>query len=262
MTNNRARKKKVWKWIAAFFLVIGLIISGVLVYLSYHWKPALTSEIKQVVLNSTDSLYSIDFDDITVNLMTGNVSVKKIVFKPDTAVFQKLSGNLRAPKHLYEIEVGGLILNRVHPWKIYFSRELEMKSVIINKPKIRVIYEKNSRTDSLEKDTRTAYQRLSKYLKSVKIDKVIFSEADFKYIDKSYKTPKVDGIKNLDISITNLLIDSLSQYDKSRFYYTKDIFVQAKDHTFHSAASMYTMELRNFSVTAVIGYARLESLQV
>lgn len=262
MTENKVRVKKIWKWTGGIFLVISILIAAVLFYLSQHWKPALTREIKQVVINSTDSLYSIDFADISVNLLTGNVSVKNIVFKPDSAVYKKLEEKFKAPKHLFEIEVAGLILNRVHPWKIYFGRKLQMKSVIINKPELRVVYERNSRTDSLEKDTRTAYQRLSKYLKSVKIEKIIFSDADFKYIDKSYKTPKIDGIKNLDISISDLLIDSLSQYDKSRFYYTKDIFVQAKDHTIHTADSMYIIKFKDFTASSGKGYARLESLQV
>src|SRR5690606_1102647 len=180
MSKNKTRVKKVWNWIEGIMLLLVTLIAAVLFYLSRHWKPVLTSEIKQIVLNSTDSLYSIDFDDIDINLLTGNVSVRNIVFKSDSAVYKKLEQNFRAPKHLFEIEVSWLILNRVHPWKTYFDRELQMKSIIITTPVIRVIYEKNSRTDSLETDTRTAYQRLSKYLKSVKVEKVVFSDADFK----------------------------------------------------------------------------------
>lgn len=239
-----------------------LLVFSALVYLSIRWKPIITQQIKESVLNSTDSLYTVDFADINVNLFTGSADLQKIVFKPDSAVFERLKGRLRAPRHLFQIEVDGLFLNNVYPWKIYFGRKLQMNSIVIEKPRIRVSFEPLRQIDSLENDKRTAYQRISKYLKSAKIQSIEFKEVDFQYIDKSYKTPKVDKVNNLEIKISDILIDSLSHLDKSRFYYTKDIAVSIVDHSYKTKDGLYTIKFKSFSASSKGRYAKIRDFRI
>src|SRR5690606_41731927 len=69
--------------------------------LNYHWKPVLGQRIKNAISTSTNGLYSIDFENIRVNVLSGNISVRNIRFIPDSTVLETLRRKGTAPKHLY-----------------------------------------------------------------------------------------------------------------------------------------------------------------
>lgn len=253
----------IWKWILSVVLIISIFISAFAIYLNQYWKPILSARIKEAIHTSTNGLYKINFENISVNIITGRLSVKQIEFTPDTLVYEKMKADSIAPRHIYKVEVAELILNRVHLWKIYFNGILQMKSVVIDKPVLQISFNnnKNSR-DTLKKDTRTAYQRLSPYLRSVKIEGIVFRDADFKYVDHSSINPQVTGLKNLTIEITDLLIDSASQFDRSRFYHTRDIYAELRGYKTITADSNYTVQLDEFSASTAKGYARVKGLSL
>ena len=243
-------------------LIISILISAFAVYLNQYWKPILSARIKEAIHTSTDGLYQINFKNISINIITGSLSVKQIEFTPDTLVYEKMKADSIAPRHIYKVEVAELRLSRVHPWKIYFNGILEMKSVVIDKPVLQVSFYTNNSSDTLKEDSRTAYQRLSPYLNSVKIGDIVFRDADFKYVDHSSVNPRVTGLKKLTIKITDLLIDSVSQYDRSRFYYTRDIYAELRGYKTITADSNYMVQLQEFSASTAKGYARVKGFSL
>ncbi len=252
----------VWKWILSIVLIIVVLISGIAVYLNYIWKPILTTRIKEAIHASTNGLYRIDFENIRLNIITGSLSVTKIQFTPDTLVYEKMRSDSLAPSHLYKVEVAKLHLKRIHPLKIYFNGNLEMGSVVIDKPVLEIAFNNNSNRDTLKVDRRTAYQRLSPFLNSVRIGEISFRDADFKYIDNSALKSNVTGLKDLNIKITDLLIDSASQNDRSRLYHTRDIYADFRSYRSISADSNYTVQIQEFQASTARGYARIKGLRL
>ena len=252
-----------WKWILSIVLIGIVLISGIAVYLNYYWKPILNTRIKEAIHTSTNGLYRINFDNIRVNVITGNLSVTNIEFTPDTLVYEKMRADSIAPRHVYKVGVAKLLLKKIQPWKIYFDGILEMKSVVIDKPVLQISFNNNrNSSDTLKEDNRTAYQRLSPYLNSVKIGDIVFRNADFKYIDHSSKNGRITGLKNLHIKITDLLIDSASQYDKTRVYHTRDIYTELLGYKTITTDSNYIVQIQEFRASTGGGYARLKGVRL
>lgn len=253
----------IWTWILSGFLIVIILVSGLAVYLNYHWKPILNKKIKEAIYNATDGLYRIEFDNIRVNYVTGKVNIKNIQFTPDTLVYEKMKRDSVAPRHVYKVMVDELILKRIQPWRMYTEGVLEIKSVVIDKPVLEVAFtDIKNNNGTLKEDKRTAYQRLAPYLNSFQVGEIVFRNANFKYIDYSLKGGKVTALKDLYIRISDLLIDSASQFDRSRLYHTKDIY--AEHHGYHTitADSNYTVQLQEFRASTAEGYARLKGLRV
>ncbi|WP_026897124.1 hypothetical protein [Daejeonella oryzae] len=231
-------------------------------YINSHWRPFLTQQIQEAISTSTDSLYHISFKKINVNVLTGSASLKGISFNPDTLIYQKLIKQGKAPKHLYRVEVSKLELNRLNPWKVYFQKSLILKSIIIENPAVDMIYQKTDIPQDTVMDNRSAYLRLSKYLKSIDVESILFRDADFKYIDKSAPRRQVTSLKNFNIRISGLLIDSMSQYDKSKLYYTKDISVSLRDYSYRTSDNMYDLKLKEFTASTSHKYAKLKGFRI
>ncbi len=252
-----------WRWAFYMALIIAVILTSFAIYLNYRWKPILSARIKNAIQTSTNGLYSIQFENIRTNIISGRISVKNIVFIPDTSVFSKMSTDSLAPRHLYTVEVSELTLKRVHPWKIYFDGILEMGAVVIDKPKLQVIFtnaKRNKQTTS--PDIRTAWQRLKPYLRSLKVHNITFQDANFQYVDKSVAPARITNLSGLTIRVSDLLIDSLSQFDKSRLYHTRDIYAELNSYKSITADSNYTIQIQQFSASTAKRYARVKGFRL
>lgn len=250
------------KWILIGFLAAFALLSGLAVYLNSYWKPIVTERIKKTIHTSTDGLYLIDFDNVRVNFISGRMTIKNIRFAPDTLIYNKMKLLGTAPKHLYKVAIAELVLKRIQPWKIYLDRNLEMNSLEIEHASLELSFTDLKNTKTHLEDQRTAYQRLAPYLNSVKITNIIFKDSDLKYIDHSSKTNKSVALKGLYIKISDLLIDSASQYDRSRLYYTKDIYAELFGHHAMTIDKNYSIQIKEFRASTAGGYARLSGLKI
>lgn len=259
------KRKGVGKWRWALYIVIGIcvLLAGLATYVNYRWKPFLTARIKAAVHTSTNGLYSIDFDNIRTNIINGRISVRNIVFVPDTSTFSKMSTDSLAPRHLYRVEVNELILKRVQPLKIYSDGILEMGGIVIDKPKLQVIFTNSKRNkETTTPDIRTTWQRLKPYLNSLKVQNITFQDADFQYVDQSTAPARVTNLNGLTIRVSDLLVDSLSQFDKSRLYHTRDIYAELNAYKSLTADSMYAISFQQFTASTGQGYARVKDLRL
>ncbi|HQS52435.1 MAG TPA: hypothetical protein PLN99_11100, partial [Daejeonella sp.] len=245
-------------------MILVLLVSGAAVYLNYYWKPILTQRIKEAIERSTDGLYRIEFENIRVNFITGRLNVSNIRFIPDTLVYEKMKVDSIAPRHLYEVEIAELILKKIQPWKIYTLGKLEMRSIEIDRPSLKVVFSKIRNTRASPKqDLRTAYQHLAPYLNSVKIGSIIFKNADFKYIDRSAEGgSRITELKDLYVRISDLLIDSASQFDHSRLYYTKDIYAELLDYKTLTEDGNYNIQFSEFKASTAGGYAHIKGFRL
>ena len=251
------------KWALIGFLILITFISGLAIYLNYYWKPIITQRIKETVYQSSDGLYRIDFDNVRMNFVTGRMHILNIRFTPDTLVYNEMKRDSIAPRHLYTVALAELILKRINPWKVYFDKDLEIGSIEIDHPSLELNFtDLKNNNGTLKENKRTAYQRLAPYLKSIKIGDVIFKNADFKYIDHSLNGKNVTALKGLYIKISDLLIDSVSQFDSSRLYYTRDIYAELMGYNTITLDKNYSIQIKEFRASTAGAYVRMNGIRV
>ena len=261
---QNSSKALLRKWILSVLMILALLITVAAVYLNYRWKPILTQRIKEAIHKSTDGLYRIEFENIRVNFITGRVNVSNIRFMPDSLVYEKMKFDSIAPRHLYDVGIAELILKRIQPWKIYTSGKLEMSAIEIDRPSLNVVFSKTGNIKAKpDEDPRTAYQHLAPYLNTVKIGSIILKNADFKYIDRSAEGgSRITELKDLYLRISDLLIDSASQFDRTRFYYTKDIYAELLGYKSLTADENYNLQFSEFKASTAGRYAHIKGFRL
>lgn len=235
----KPHKHKLAKWLGSIFLAIVLIVGAAAIYFNAKWKPLVASKIKEAVYEGSDHLYSINFQDIRLNLITGTVVLDSISLYPDSAVFIQLKAAKRAPAHLFRIKLAQLRLNGVGILTSYFKREINVKSIVLNQPSIDMVYHKVPKR-AKPKDERTLYQQISASLKAIKVADIKVLDANFDYYNGQ---KKLNAIKHLSINIKDVLIDSLSQYDTTRVMYAKDMAFNLSNYSSVTADKMYTIKV-------------------
>lgn len=256
--NNLTPKKPVRKW--PFILLAVILVIGGSVYYLYkryvdrdQWKPLLQQELKTLVLNATDSLYHIDYSNFDLNVATGDATLSDFKLVPDTNVYNKLVSLQKAPDNLFTLHVKKLSINKLQALKAYKEKILNISNIFIEKPELTIVNKRYPFNDTVKVGKpRNPYQLIKKTFKELHIDSISLKDISLTYLNKSNPVVKQTALRNLDINISDIAIDSVSNNDPVRFYYTRGIEVKVHDYKIATPDSLYNAEFKqiNFSTAS------------
>lgn len=244
-TQSRVFRTILWSLLA---IVAALVL--IAVFIEVKWKPFVKKQLQEAVSKGSDSLYRINFSGLNVNLFTGHVKVTNFELIPDLKVYNQLVAQKKAPNTLFHLSVKELNVLALAATKAYFQKKLIIDSVQIYQPDVTMISKRRSYNDTAKKEKpKTFYQLTKKVFQQVQVTGIVLKNINFVYINKNGKQPKQTALRHLDIRVNNLLVDSLSAQDTSRFYSSKSVDFEIDDYKMATADSLYFLKLQklNFS---------------
>jgi hypothetical protein len=234
-------------------LIIFIALAAVVLVLAFlanqYWSPILSKKLKSVVLTSTDSLYNVNFSSAELNILEGKIIVYNIDFKPDTVVYNRRKKQHLAPNNLVDLHVKRLILANIHPFKLYFKRILDIGRITLNSPDVHLSYQLNHSKDTVNKDHRTAWQKISRSLHSVHVGDIFLNDIHFKYDDYSGNKLVLSELKEMNLQANDLLIDSATQTDRSRLLYCKDLVADLNNYKGKTDDGLYTYAIKRLKLS-------------
>lgn len=243
--------KKAFKVFALVLMVIIVIIVGTGYYFynqylaNSRWKPLLQSKLKELVIKSTDSLYHIEYSGFDLNITSGDATVSDFRLVPDTAVYNKLVAQRKAPDNLFILSVKKLSIKNIGARKAYKEKILNIDNISIEKPDLTIINKRYAFNDTVKVGKpKTPYQLIKKIFKQLRINSISLKDISLNYINKSKPVTRHTALKHLDINISDIAIDSLSGTQPSRFYYTKGVDVTLHDYRIATPDSLYDINLK------------------
>jgi len=253
MASTHPTKKVFPRWPLILTLLLVLLAGGG--YYAYQkylggdkWKPLLQAQLKEMVTNSTDSLYHIEYSDFDLNIASGNATLKDFKLVPDTNVYNKLLAQKKAPDNLFTLSVKKLSIKNVGAKRAYQEKILNIDAITIDNPDLTIVNKRLPFNDTVKVGkSKTPYEIMKKVFKQLKIDSIGLKDISLTYINKSNAVTKLTAVKHLDIGISNILIDSLSSQDPERFYYTRGVEFTLHDYKLATADSLYYVKVKQLA---------------
>lgn len=243
--------KKLFLWLFSIIAVIAIGFFVTAYYLKKNWQPLLEEQLKLAVINSTDSLYRIEYKSLDVNPLNGNLKLIDFKLIPVMRVYEKLKLLQEAPDNLYKLEVDALVIRDANAKEAVETKRLQIENIIIAHPQLTIINDKQSYNDTVAVATKRKepYELIKDIFRELRIKNIALNDINFTFINKNETKEKITSLKNLDINVHDILIDSLSILDKSRIYYTKDIQIHIKNYRVATPDSLYYVKVNdlNFS---------------
>jgi len=255
MTNKKVAfnfLKQRWQRVTAIILtvLVGLIlILGFII--NQYWSPILASKVKDVVFKSSNGLYDINFSSAELHILRGTIVIYNITLTPNASVYDSEKSRHIAPNNLVELHVKRLTLSHIHPFRLYFQHKLDIGEIVLNSPELNVSYQLNHTRDTVVKDNRTAWQKISKSLHSIHVGSIILGDVKLKYEDYSGNKVEISELKEMNLSASDLLIDSATQTDKSRLLYCKDIVAELNNYKGKSASGLYAYKVKTLKLSTL-----------
>lgn len=253
--------KHRWQKIAAAVLLVLIALVLILAFvINLYWSPILSSKVKEAVLKSSDSLYTIDFSSAELHVLRGTIVIYNIRLKPDTAVFNRRVKQHMAPNNLIELNVQRLTLSHIHPFRLYFQHKLEIGEIALKEPEVNISYHVNHTRDTTVKQEKTAWEKISKSLKLIHIGEILLGDVKLKYQDYSGNKLAVSELKEMNLTARDLLIDSATQFDKSRLLYCKDIIAELNNYSSKSPNGLYSYGFSHLKLSTRTSQLNIEGL--
>ena len=202
-----------------FIGILVLIISGYLVWQKFKYQ-IVRNTVATTIAAQTDSLYSVKYDSLNFDAVTGNASLTNVRIIPDTARAKSLSGE-KMPDFMLDVSIKSITLTGVKTAKALSGTEIEGDSVIITNPDI-ILYSMKplQKGTKIESEAGSFYRDILGKLKLIKVGFVFISNVNVKGIDANSKEKNFDFI-NGKFLLEDVLIDSSHNYDTSRVLFCK-----------------------------------------
>ena len=240
------------RWQRIVVIVLSVIVALILILgflINLYWSPILASKVKDVVSKSSDGLYQVSFSSTDLHVLQGTIVIYNIVLKPDTAVYNREKKDHLAPNNLIELHIKRLTLDRIHPLRLYFKHKIEIEDIVVNNPELRISYALNHTKDTVLKDNRTPWQKISKSLRSIHVGNIKLGDVKFKYEDYSGNKVAISELKEMNLSAYDLLLDSTTQFDKSRLLYCRNIIAQLNNYSANTSDGLYSYKINSLKLS-------------
>jgi len=250
MATNGFNIRRLVKIVLITFSILILAVFCTGWYLNRHWNKLLKSELQGYVTEISDSLYTVKFKDLYLDVLSGSVTVEKASMVADSAVYQRLLARKMAPSEIYTISVDKLELKYFKPWRYFIGKDLSAGFLTVTSPHI--IMEQNATVTDTSRP-QTAYQHISEKMKSIFIGKLVLDSTDFKYVFTRKDSSRViHQFHNLRVSINDFLIDSVALDDPTRFLYARNYEIAMKDYMNRTRDSLYWLYVRGIRYDAAL----------
>ena len=243
--------KPIFKWILGIVMFIVVALTGSVWYFSNKWKPLLDTKVKQLVLQATDSLYSIRYDDIHVNLLLGNLTIENLHLIPDSMVYKKLELMKKAPDNRFEIAINKLKIKSFGIRKVLMDKELFLHDITVDTPTIHVVNEVHHYNDTINQGPKKPlYEKIKENLKKIQVKAVNLNDINLKYTQVQKGVHQDIEIKKVMVRIDDILIDSTSATDKQRFYHSKMIDIEVPGFTYKTPDGFYKIDFDKLKINS------------
>ena len=183
------------------YIILGIIL--VLGILYYLWETNKLSFIRNkltsTLIKKTDSLYTIKYDSLYFDEMSGKAYLKNIRIIPDTERIKKLSPE-RRPYLLLDISIKSIAVNGVKTDKVLQGHEIIGDSIIIDQPKILAYFIKRVKKETkIDDEAKHTYQQILGNLDLIKVGEVIIKNAEIHAIHFENRFKQFD-VNKIDIN--------------------------------------------------------------
>ncbi|MVT06811.1 AsmA family protein [Chitinophaga tropicalis] len=239
---------RIWKKALLALAILIVFVLGVSRYISHRWNRQIQWQLRSYVQDISDSLYTLRYANMDLNLLTGSLTLEKVSLIRDPDVYKRMQAQQRAPKLIYSFTADRVSLRYFKVFRYFTTKRLSAGSLQFQNPI--VMLELNSRNiDTTAK--RNAYQNISSKIKSLYLGNLILDHTNLRYnVVKKDSGLVFTHLEDLSIQVKDFLIDSAALEDPTRFLYARNYEFGLKEYRYRTPDSLYWMHLKNIRYSA------------
>ncbi len=245
------------------FAILIVIALGSFLYLKYRklddFEGKIRQKLQQLVTQGSKGLYRLEVDKINVDVVNSRLVLSNLHIGYDSVVYSRLLASKRAPSDLFDIRLNSFAIDGISPADIISKKDIRLNIIYADHPVVN-IYHHNEAVNVAAKDKGSFYQLIRHEVGSFGLKKLALKNLDFTYHKAGKKVQS--SFRDLYVDLDDILIDSTTQYDTTRFFYARDAAISLKKFVYKTADSIYNFKLDSISIQAAKNRVSIKQLQL
>ncbi len=246
------------KIIPIILLVLLIFSGGIYYYLSFKklddFNPIIKEKLQTLVHEGSAGLYRLDFDSLQADVINSTLVLSNVRLIPDTVLAAKLDSAGKRPADIFNISIASIAIDGININDFSSGKQVDLTTININSPSLEIFHKKN-KTINIEKDTasiQTLYQRISTHLNRLSVKRLSINNMyviHHTFINS--KKEKQSIFNKVNMQFDKILVDSLTQYDTTRFLYAENANISVGNLKFPTADSLYYLGIDSVTINAL-----------
>lgn len=225
-------------------------------------RPSIIAKLQQLVRDGSNGLYVLSIEKIEPELQHSKLLIVKAAIDIDTSVMQELKLEKKLPDDVFKIEFDSLLIDGIGLNDLVDKKKVDIIAVNVSRPIIKVYHEVQPYNNT-ERETNkglSLYQRIRKKMDRISIGKINISDGTL--ISQQTLHKKITRFNGIDIKINDLLIDSTTEFDTSRFLFAKHVQIVTQNYNLLTRDNLYDLQIGSVSIIAEQQLISLRNLRL
>lgn len=242
------RQNKWLKWTAGILLGIVALLLLLSWLLPVIFQNQISKKLKSSIENSSKGLYKVNYEDVSINLLTRSASLHNLTLTSDSTIYNQQIEQKKAPDFVAELKLKSLAVNGISILRFLFSREISVNQILVLEPDVKLISKKQEREKKEVK--KSPYEMIQKLAKSIQVDNISIQKGNFSLINADKKASQETKISNLTIDTYDFLLDKDAEKDTSKLLFSKHIDIQLDSLQLALKDPMYVLSVAGLQLSS------------
>ncbi|QCR22062.1 hypothetical protein [Pontibacter sp. SGAir0037] len=237
--------------------VVGLILLAHLALL-FLAEPLAEKYLKKGIANSSDGLYKLEFENLTLSLLSGQVAIENLHLSYDSTLHVQQVAAGKAGRYLVDIKAPLFSIDHVNFIDIIFNKHVGIKTILLDRPEVRLTSDDQVQKQN-EQEKETA---LTDFIRSFSIKEININDGTYHYTTFNKGNLPRHDLHHATLQIMDFRLDSLDQPDHTRLFEADDVQLTAGDYEYHSPDSVYAVRMAHLAYSSKQGELTLKGFEV
>jgi len=212
-------------------------------------RPSIIAKLQQVVKDASEGLYILSIDKLEPDVLASKLDVIDGTISVDTTAMQQLDKLKILPDDVFNIKFHSLHIDGIGIEDLLHKKNIGISGVFINDPVIHIYHKARSynKDERKKNDSLTLYQRLMGQMKKIAITAINIKHGTLLIHDVE-QPKRITKFNDITVRMNDVLIDSSTQYDASRFLFAKHAVLETHNYKFPTPDSLYYVKLGKISL--------------
>ena len=217
---------------------------------SLDLRPSLIAKLQQVVKDASGGLYILSIDKLEPDVLASKLDVIGGTISVDTAAMLRLDQSKKLPDDVFNIKFHSLRIDGIGIGDLLHKKTIDITGASLNDPVIDIYHKARSynKDEHKKNDSLTLYQRLMGQMQKIAITAINITHGTLVIHDVE-QPKRLTKFNDITIRMNDILIDSSTQYDASRFLFAKHAVLETRNYIFPTPDSLYYVRLGKISLT-------------
>ncbi|MBD8349318.1 DUF748 domain-containing protein [Dysgonomonas sp. HGC4] len=209
----KIKKRKILKIVGFTIIVIAIVGFAVNWYMRERLEGFLREKLSESVSDATGGFYQFSSKHLEIGLFNGELTLKGVELKVDSAVFKQWSAKDSLPKNYFDIEIERIHFKGLNLVWMFSYRQLHFDLFEIKRPIVKVFESESSSRAEIKtknKTSKSLHELISPYMDVLTVKKMNLENASISYLAEDQGTPVVYGLTDVSFHAYGFVLDQNS----------------------------------------------------